>query len=432
MLRIIKSHWLFLLPLAVFVGYYTFQNIIGFAHYPHETVMTFVTALALSAISYTLTYLYFPVGWADSLSSRSPTPEQLERACLWIVATFAVVIVVACLTTDRIPLVEALTGASAGQLFEDRANFLRERTGAGQILNYAFAILSQAVMPLALTYAFWARTSWRRWALVIFTVGTFLTLSKAAFLCVSAPLIALFCMQGRWRAAAGAVASFVASVAVMYVLASGIVGVWIEKADTAIMAVQQGQSFGDPLGKAKAVTASSKSVPSNQVALPSDTPMEYNVFGKRTALLVVANRIVWIPYVTALDWFKYQEVKLHGDYVYGRSIRPIAFAMGEKRLYLEKAVAELQWGCANCATSNAVFFADAWLNWGPLGVILYSALFALTIKLIATSGYLPLVAASVLPVWIACFSALPPVYFSGGLGLLALAALAIRKRALVP
>jgi hypothetical protein len=74
-----------------------------------------------------------------------------------------------------------------------------------------------------------------------------------------------------------------------------------------------------------------------------------------------------------------------------------------------------------------VFFADAWLNWGLIGVVLYSAMFAATIKIIVRTGYPPLMAASVMPIWIACFSPLPPVYFSGGLGFLLIAAVLTRN-----
>ncbi|WP_439373075.1 hypothetical protein [Bradyrhizobium sp. DASA03120] len=125
-------------------------------------------------------------------------------------------------------------------------------------------------------------------------------------------------------------------------------------------------------------------------------------FGERSALALIANRIVWIPYATATDWFRYQRERLH----------------------LEKEVAALQWGSSEGAFSNAVFFADAWRGGGALGVMLYSALLALTIKTIDP----PLIAAASMPVWLACVSALTLVYFSGGLGFLLVLALALGRQ----
>lgn len=404
MIDVVKRHWLFLLPLVVFAGYYTFQNALGFLFYPTDIVLKFCAALVLSIASYILAYRFIPLGWAESFSLGRPQPRHLERLCTLVIATFGAVMVVASLSTDAVPLIEAVKGASASDLAGHRNDFLRTRVGSGQVLNYAFAIFSQGLLPFATTYAFWTRASWRWLALGIFTAGVFLTLSKAAFLCVAAPLIALFLMQGRYRAAGAALLAFVASLAVMYVLASGLIGAWEQK------------SRNEP-------------VAAKQVEMPGDVPISHNVFGeKKSPALLVANRIVWIPYATAIDWFQFQKERLNGSYVLGLSIRPIAFMLGKQRLSLETKVADFEWGDASGNTSNAVFFADAWLNWGPLGVVVYSMLFALTIKVIATSGYPPLIAASVLPVWIACFSALPPVYFSAGLGFLLLFALLVRDR----
>lgn len=401
MLLYAKRNWLFLVPLVVFAGYYGVQNVLGFMFYPYDMPLTFLVALAVSVGSYILAYELFPVAWIDSLSAGRGT-AWLEKFSLATVAVFALIVVLACVTTDHVPLFEALTGASASDLAAYRNDFLRTRTGSGQILNYGFAILSQSIMPLALTYAFWSRAHWRWIVLGIVALGASITLSKAAFFLIAAPLTALFLMQRRWLAASAALVSFIASIAVMYVLASGVVGSW------------QSKAAGAP-------------VAARQVEMPSDVPAQYNAFASKNPVLLVINRIVWIPYATAIDWFRYQKEVLDQKYVLGRSIGPVAFLMGKKRLSLEREVANFEWGGDSGNTSNAVFFADAWLNWGLIGVVLYSAMFAATIKIIVRTGYPPLMAASVMPIWIACFSPLPPVYFSGGLGFLLIAAVLTRN-----
>ncbi|MGY3364194.1 hypothetical protein ACVWZL_001319 [Bradyrhizobium sp. GM2.4] len=330
-------------------------------------------------------------------------PKALEWLCLAILAGFILVMALACITAEHIPVIEAIKGAPSDQLFGDRNNFLRERVGPGQLLNYAHAILTQGLMPFALTYAFYARLRWRFWALALLAMAVATTLAKSAFIAIALPLIALFMMQGRWRAAGATLAGFVASIALMSVLASGVVGAWMARAEGQPVAVRQ-------------------------VELPADTPAQYNAFGERSAIALLANRVVWIPYATALDWFRYQQERLGGGYVLGRSIRPVAMLMRRERLHLEKEVAALQWGVSAGTTSNAVFFADAWLNWGVLGVVIYSAFFAWTIRMVETTEFQPLLAAAALPVWLACVSALPPVYFSGGLGFLLLLAMVLRAR----
>lgn len=396
-----KRNWLFLLPLVIFAGYYGFQNVLGFMYYPYEPAMTFLVSLTICILSYIVAYDGAPVGWIDRIRGVHIDFHLLSLATI---AAFAFVCVAACLTTDHVPLLSALSGASAPDLAAYRNEFLRGRTGSGQILNYAFAILSQSFMPLAITYAFWIRAGWRWIALAVFVLGASLTLSKAAMLLVVAPLIALFLMQARWRPAVATFVGFLASIAVMYVLASGVIGAWKSKATGRPIAV-------------------------HQVEMPSTPPPEYNAFASDNPVLLVANRVVWIPYATAIDWFRYHKEVLGRKYVLGRSISPVAFLMGKNRLYLEREIATFEWGVDVGNTSNAVFFADAWLNWGLLGVVIYSIFFALTIKIIAHTGYPPLMAASVMPIWIAGFSALPPVYFSGGLGFLLILALVCRHHA---
>lgn len=405
MLKFIKGHWLFVLPLANFAAFYTGQNILGLLWASPDLVVTFLGALTLSVASYITAYLLIPVEWAGVMSRAEWPARGVEWLCLSIFASFMLVMALACITADHVPIVEALKGAPADQLFGDRNNFLRERVGPGQLLNYAHAILTQGLMPFALTYAFYARLRWRFWALALLAAAISATLAKSAFIAIALPLIALFLMQGRWRWAAVTLGGFVWSIALMSVLASGAVG--------ALMARAEGQP-----------------VAARQVELPADTPAQYNAFNERSAVALLANRVVWIPYVTALDWFRYQEERLDGHYVMGRSIRPVAMLMGRERLHLEKEVAALQWGASAGTTSNAVFFADAWLNWGVLGVMIYSAFFAWTIRMIETTEFQPLLAAAALPVWLACVSALPPVYFSGGLGFLLLLALLLRAPAI--
>ncbi|WOH55313.1 hypothetical protein [Bradyrhizobium sp. BWC-3-1] len=404
MLKFAKGHWLFVLPLANFAVFYTGQNVLGLLWASPDLVVTFIGALTLSVVSYVIAYLLIPVEWAGLMLRAEWPPKALEWLCLAILAGFILVMALACITAEHIPVIEAFKGAPSDQLFGDRNNFLRERVGPGQLLNYSHAILTQGLMPFALTYAFYARLRWRFWALALLAMALATTLAKSAFIAIALPLIALFIMQKRWRSAAATFAGFVASIALMSVLASGVVGAWMAKAEGQKVAVRQ-------------------------VELPADTPAQYNAFGERNVVALLTNRVVWIPYATALDWFRYQRERLGGGYVMGRSIRPVAMLMGRERLHLEKEVAALQWGVSAGTTSNAVFFADAWLNWGVLGVIIYSAFFAWTIRMIETTEFQPLLAAAALPVWLACVSALTPVYFSGGLGFLLLSAMTLRAPA---
>jgi len=408
MLNNMARHWLFCLPLIVFGSHYGVQNIIGYYRYPAELIDKMVLALALSVVSYGLCYRYVSVKWSAGLSRGLSIRQHQRSLCLTVVLAFLIVVLAACAQSSAVPIVEALRGAPYDRLAQLRNAFMRGSSGSSTLINYLYAIFLQALMPLALSYVFLVRDRYRYVVLSIFMLGASLSLSKGIFLCVTAPLIAIFLMTRRWGAALAAFAGLLASIAVMYVLASGFVGTKFEPIHPVPNPVV------DPV------------TPTAQTALQSDVPDHYNLFTEKNQALLIINRIVWIPYVTAVDWFRYQDIHMQEGYLLGRSIRPLAYLLGTERFYLEKEVAELQWGGPSGATSNAVFFADAWLNWGALGVVVYSTLLALTIKLIMASNNLALIAASGFPVWVACFSALPPVYLSAGLGFLLLFAFMLR------
>jgi|GEM_PF-3539910 len=447
MFDIIRKHWLFLMPLLVFATYYLPQNVIGFARYPLEPVMTLFIALLTSALSFILAYRWLPVAWADRLAAALNLPRRPDLIMAFIVVLYVLTLWAVCSAAERVPLLAALQGASAEQLAHYRNTFMRGQTGNAGLVNYSFAILSQALMPLLIAHAWWHGKRWRYLVLVLFILGTSLSLSKAALLCVCVPLMAVWLMRGKWMNLATTALFFVLSVAMMYVLASGRIATFypVEAPANTPMALMPVAAlevnYPVPMFPTNAASQplhhwfsvmlvqqqKQKQVVVEPPAMLSDVPEQYSVFGRDSQLALIANRILWIPYITAVDWFRYQQERLHGDYVLGRSIRPLAWALGLKHIHLEREVAALQWGGAGGSTSNAVFFADAWLNWGVFGVVLYSMLLALTIKLISTSGNPPLVAASAFPVWIACFAALPPVYLSGGLGFLLVFALLARR-----
>lgn len=413
-MKYLTKHWLFLLPLAVLSFYYLFQNIIGVYRLPLDLVAPFAAMLLLSACSYAAAYRWVPARWLDAMRVVTIRPAIIEMAAIGLVAAYLLLLVAASVTSEGVALIEAFKGATGYELGVLRETFLRTRTGGWQLLNYAYAIMNNALMPVVVTYAYQRRLRWRHVALTIFVIGLSLTLSKGAIASAALPLMALFLMERRFRAAAGALFMLFGVIGAMYFLSSGRLGAAV--IDTAgETALESGQTTAE----------TSPIIPESQIQNASDVPDNYNIIGRSDQLSLAVNRIVWIPYATAVDWLRYQRDYMDGRLLLGRSIKPVAAALGWEHLSLERNVAAMQWGQneTGTASSNAVYFVDAWVNFGALGVVLYSALLALTIKLIETSGSKPLAAAAAVPVYTACFVALPPVYLSGGLGLFVLMAL---------
>lgn len=140
---------------------------------------------------------------------------------------------------------------------------------------------------------------------------------------------------------------------------------------------------------------------------------------KRAEFMV--NRVLWIPYITAYDWLRYQDEVLDGRFLYGRTIGPVATLYGEERFFAERAIFRYQFGegATSTATAGAVFFADAYMNFGWIGVVLYAALIGAIFRVIARSRSLPIMAASVMASFGLMVASLTANLLSGGLAVLA-------------
>jgi len=140
------------------------------------------------------------------------------------------------------------------------------------------------------------------------------------------------------------------------------------------------------------------------------------------------NRLFWMPYITGYDWFRYQDEGLEGQYLHGKTAGPLAWLQGKERFPAEKVIFKYQfgYGATPTGTANAVFFADAYLNFGWLGVFVSSLLLGVIFRFITASGSLPVAAVTVMSsfgVMVASFTA---NLLSGGLLVLLLLAFVSR------
>lgn len=422
MLTWLRSNILFLIPIAAMLIFYTVQEIAGLELLKASYVIQFAAISIIWVAVYFTVYIKMPADRVRKIVPLRLNRESFKVFANVIVITYVAILFLAIATADHVPIFSALSGAISSDLTEYRETFLRTRTGMGQGLNYLYVIFNNSLMPLAVCYAFWARKKVRFVVLAIFVFGLSLTLQKGAIASAGLPLFFLFAMEGRYKRAGITVVGMVAVVAAMYVMASGRL--------SHVVPEKAGDSIGEtiPGGDAKAPEIDSPKM--EQVENVSAVPEEYNITGRTDQISLLMNRILWIPYITAIDWIRYQDERLGGEMVLGRSIGPFAAITGQTPINMEREVATMQWGqnAQGTASSNAHFSVDAWVNFGFLGVVLYAALFAFTIKVISTTGFLPLISASVVPVYTAQFVGLPPVFLSGGLGLILAIALLLSDR----
>ncbi|MFC6298387.1 hypothetical protein GNF76_17060 [Pseudomonas sp. CCM 7893] len=386
---------MYLLPVLAMAIFYILPSLLGvfFGERDQAPVLLFLSVLSI--LSYLLFYILFSGYWFSRLLNTIPKlPMSWRVFNLTILGIYFAVILYASLTAPGIALFAAFKGVGLAELSGLREEFLRTREGSERILTYIYAIGVTSLVPLVITQMFVDKARRRFWVLFAFIFTLLLTLEKGRALVAMIPLIILFVNVGKKNKAYLSVFYLVIVIATVSVLARG-------------------------------ALTSADAAPAEESPMAS-VPVEYNLFPEETSqFYYLINRVMYIPYLTAIDWLRYKDEVLSGESVSGRSIGLIAFLMGEPKINLEQEVFAFEWGQNETGTgsANTVFYVDAFLNFGYFGVILYSAILALFVRICIRSGNTALCACLGISICTLTLNALPAVLFSGGLAFLVFIAL---------
>lgn len=401
MFKILEFRNIYLLPVLAVSVFYIIPSVLGVFFGEREQAPVLLFLSILSILSYLIFYVMFSGVWFSRLLRTVPKLPMSWRAFnLTILTVYFAVIIYASLTAPGIALFAAFQGVGLAELSGLREEFLRTREGAERALTYIYAIGVTSLVPLVIAQMFVDKSRRRFWVLFAFLFTLLLTLEKGRALVAVIPLIILFVNAGKKSKAYLSVFYLVAVIATVSLVARGAL------------------SSGD------ATTA----VEDNPMA---SVPVEYNLFPDETSqFYYLINRVMYIPYLTAIDWLRYKDEILAGESVSGRSIGVIALLMGEPKINLEQEVFAFEWGQNETGTgsANTVFYVDAFLNFGYFGVILYSAILALFVRICIRSENAALCACLGISICTLTLNALPAVLFSGGLAFLVFIALFFRAK----
>lgn len=398
MLNIFNFKYIYTLPIIAIAVFYVFPSLLGVLFDGSSYALDLLIISCMSIAAYFIFYNLFSESWFSNLFIGIPTIRiSWKFFSNTIIILYFSIILYACLTVSQVALFAAIRGTNITDLSVLREEFLRTRAGWEHILLYIYTICISALMPLIITTMFAIKARWRFALLILFVFSLLLTLEKGRALVAMLPLIVLFINKGGRKQAYKAITLLFLTIVVVSVIARG----GLVSSDT----VDTG-------------TATS-------------TPYEYNLFKDETGqFYYIVNRVIYIPYITAIDWLRYKEDVLNGDGVSGQSIGIIAWLQGQEKINLEREIFAYQWGQNETETgsSNTVFYIDAYLNFGMFGVILYSMLLAFFIRVCTLLGDEALIACLSISAYYVVFQGLSAVLFSGGLGFLFTIALFFKIR----
>jgi hypothetical protein len=109
-------------------------------------------------------------------------------------------------------------------------------------------------------------------------------------------------------------------------------------------------------------------------------------------------RALVIPVVTAIDAIRLFEFNFNGQFFYGATNSTLALLFGLKRVEFEKEVFGSQFGQNEVETgsANSTFLTEAYINFGFLGVIIFSFIAGKIVKLFMGSSELSMKSVSIL------------------------------------
>jgi len=423
------------MPVLMMLSIYLPASLAGLYLFRDIYSISFIYMLGIFVLCYYVFYICFSI-WMPTKSFQEffyKIGDRISwpRLALVAILTYLATIIIASFTVDSTPLATALNGGNWLDIAKARANFLANRDGVESLLRYIALILGRAVLPYLLIYAYYYKHKQRHYFLILMLFCYLISLEKASCIFLFLPLIILSLTKNLKKLAFFQFICLIFFIGLWTFLAHGGLANSEDSINTSNEQLVQnettllvGGAHGDPDRFSLFVLVNREL----RKAHLKEIPDVQNVFSEG---LFIVNRSIWIPYITAYDWLKFQDEILDSKLTYGGSIMPLSWILNKPLLNLEQMVYEYEFGPppGGLGGSNTVFFVDAKIAFGWIGVFIYNILFTAFAYIIFTSKNEIAKIASFTTFFTACLSSLTATLLSGGLFFYIMASLLIRPQA---
>jgi hypothetical protein len=355
------------------------QSVIGIFYLDGGIALEVIKIFLLGLIAYLAGYQiikYFllkysgPKFWIIELSEK----KFFIFTCFIFTIYFFLLFYVA-LTSERVPLWEALSGASSLEIAQSREMLFHSQFGMGRSLIYLYSILTSAFIPYLLMIFFINKTKLAWLFYIAYYLSLLVPMEKALFIKAFLPFFLI--------AANGYLSRrtlWVSLLAALFILSS--MGYLARGRDN-------GESHGAPnqnisntseweLNQCINIFQNGKCLSRIEHSKKYYPLINYGVMG------YLVNRALWIPYVTGYDWIEYFQNRLRSGHTEGRTSTLVSKLLGKERIPMEQFVFDYQFGlgATQFAGANANFMIDGYVNFGMIGVILISSFMGFFIAVI--------------------------------------------------
>ena len=311
----------------------------------------FLQLAEVSAMGAACIWLGSRLPFLDRLVVDDPAKRGVALDAFLVVVwgSFVLFVLLVVGTAERIPFLAAIQGSDPETVALLRERFLKAREGWQSVFVYVNALLAGTLVPYSLALMLLRRHRWRWLALGFFLVYCLSFVEKVFFLKAAIPVLYLVAqrlvptrLKPRTVLAAG-----------VLMLAAGTV------------AAGSGTLRDEATGGDFFTTG----------------------FAAQGPLAFVAWRAVAIPVLTAADALRVFQEEHGGRNLGGASSSMLAALLGKERVNVERQVFAAQFGEAETGTgsANSVYVTEAFINFGWIGVAVFSLLVGLILRIFAAS-----------------------------------------------
>jgi hypothetical protein len=358
------------------------QSVIGIFYFDDRAALEVLRIFLLGLISYLVgpqIIKYFLSRYTGkNFLMIEVTDKNLLIFTYLIFIIYFFVVLCAAITSERLPLLEALRGASSLDIARSREMLFHSQIGVGRSLIYLYSILTSVFIPYLLMIFFINKSKLAWFFYITYYLSLLIPMEKALFIKAFLPFFLI--------AANGYLSRrtlWVALLAALFIISS--MGYLARGHDN-------GASQGAPNQNISNISYQESSdcvqIFQNGKCLSRiEHSKKYYPLINDGVMSYLFNRALWIPYVTGYDWIEYFRNKLYGVHTEGRTSALVSKLSGSEKIPMEQLVFDYQFGlgATQLAGANANFMIDGYVNFGMIGVILISSFVGFCIAIIEQS-----------------------------------------------
>ncbi|WAC44787.1 hypothetical protein OU997_00875 [Pseudomonas sp. SL4(2022)] len=415
------------IPIFLVLAVYLPASILGIFAFQDRYALNLLLILFLFLAIYLIGYRWAAIA-TDAIRSILSRGRVLNFGLFlaFVSLVYLIVTAYAIVTADAVPLIVAFSGGSEMDIANARASYLSSREGYESIIRYVSFIASRAIIPMVVLYLFFWRNELRFFFLIAVMFIYSLTLEKVVPVFAMLPLFVFYFLSRQFLACFYV---FLSIFSLIFLLS------WISYGglhEGQVIEDSRNQSVSSSLQFPEGVLIKGPVENSERLYLKCVVPLmflnkeDFDCFDSAYTLdLVLVDRVLWVPYITAYDWLVFQDVGLKGRLTMGRSVSLVHRLFGEPKMQLEKIIYAYQRGASpgGAGTANTLFLIDAKLAFGWLGVVIYSFVLVFCAAIIFSSSNLVLKLASINSFLVVVVSPLTATLLSGGLAIFVILAL---------